>query len=150
MKWLKPFGRSGSGATFVEAAVVLPLVIIVAAGAFDLARAFATISTAQRGLRDATRFLSTLPQQAVCGWGLAQARNLAIYGNTTGTGTAAIAGWRPENIILAEPEECEPDETIHTIRLTTRVSYSALIWQAVGLPSSMSFNLEHEERWLGQ
>lgn len=143
-------GRDDDGISLLEAAVVLPVLIVVMAGAFDFGRAFTTLSVAQKGLRAATRFMSTLPVQAVCGWGLDQGRKLAIYGNIEGTGKAAIPGWVPTDIILEQPVSCAPPEDVSIIRLSTHVHYKALMWQTVGLPSTISLSTEHEEKWLGQ
>lgn len=139
-----------SGASFVEAAIVLPVLLIFAAGGVDFARAFTVLSVAQRGLRDGTRFLTTLPQPAVCGWGLDKARNLTVYGNLTGSGTPAVDGWSTRDIVLDTPTSCSGTSGLGVIRLSSTVRYNALIWQSVGLPSTISFRIEHEERWLGE
>jgi hypothetical protein len=144
------FQRDGSGASFVEAAVVLPILLIIVMGAFDFGRAFSTLSDAQRDLRTATRFLSTLPASAVCGWGLVQARNLAVFGNTAGTGTPHVSGWQTADIILQSPTSCSGVTSLGVIRLSATVRYDALIWQSIGLPGSINFNISHEERWQGE
>lgn len=138
-----------AGVSFVEAAVVLPVVIVIMIAAFDFGRAFTTLSVAQKGLRTATRFLTTLPLPAVCGWGLPQAQNLAVFGNVAGTGKAAVTGWRPADVILELPANCTDPNNVSVVRLTTWVTYNALIWQAIGLPSQVRLSTEHEERWLG-
>jgi hypothetical protein len=142
--------RDCSGASFVEAAVVLPILLVIVMGAFDFGRAFSTLSDAQRDLRTAARFLSTLPASAVCGWGLVQARNLAVYGNTAGTGTRHVSGWTTNDIILQSPTSCTGAPSLGVIRLNATVRYDALIWQSVGLPGSINFNISHEERWQGE
>lgn len=142
--------RDLSGASFVEAAVVLPVLLVIVMGAFDFGRAFSTLSDAQRDLRTATRFLATLPASAVCSWGLVQARNLAVFGNTAGTGSQHVSGWKTADIILQSPTSCNGVTSLGVIRLSATVKYDALIWQGVGLPSSIDFNISHEERWQGE
>lgn len=147
-KALKRLTRDTSGASLVEATIAVPVVIIVLAGAFDFGRAYATLSTAQRGLRSATRFLSTLPQTAVCGWGLTQAKNLAVFGNTAGTGSSPIVGWGTTNISLASPTDCT-GASIGVIELDTTVPFTAVTWSFVGLPNSITLTTSHQERWIG-
>jgi hypothetical protein len=142
--------RDRSGASFVEAAVVLPILLIIVMGAFDFGRAFSTLSDAQRDLRTAARFLSTLPVSAVCGWGLTQARNLAVYGNTTGSRTQHLSGWKTTDIILQSPATCSGVTSLGVIRLNATIKYDALIWQSIGLPGTITFNISHEERWQGE
>jgi hypothetical protein len=142
--------RADEGTSFVEAAVVLPILLVIVMGAFDFGRAFSTLSDAQRDLRTATRFLATLPASAVCGWGLVQARNLAVYGNTAGSRTQHLAGWETNDIILQSPTSCDGVTSLGVIRLNATVSYDAMIWKNVGLPGSINFNISHEERWQGE
>lgn len=138
-----------SGAAFIEAAVALPVLLIIVSGAFDFGRAFSTLADAQRGLRTATRFLTALPAESVCGWGLVQARNLAVYGNTAGHEPKVIAGWKTSDITMQAPVNCNVAD-IGLIRLSAKVSYEALMWKTVGLPESITFTIEHEERWQGE
>lgn len=147
---IRVLARDASGATFIEAAIVLPVLIVIICGAFDFGRAFSTLSDAQRDLRTATRFLSTLPASAVCGWGLIQARNLAVYGNTGGSGAQHVQGWSTSDIKLDQPTSCTSPSGLGVIRLSANVRYDALIWQTVGLPGSITFAIEHEERWQGE
>ena len=152
MKTLREFARNflgdTHGASLVEAAIGIPVVIIILAGAFDFGRAYSTLSIAQRGLRSATRFLSTLPQTAGCGWGLTQAQNLAVFGNTDGTGTSPIVGWKPTDITMASPTSCS-GSGIGLIELDTTVTFNAVTWSFVGLPNSITLSTSHQERWIG-
>lgn len=130
--------------------MVLPILLLVVCGGFDFGRAFSTMSDAQKGLRAATRFLTTLPAAAVCdGTFLRQAQNLAVYGNVGGTGRATIEGWKPQDVVKVTPTACTAAD-LGIIKLSSRVTYNALIWRVVGLPASISFTVEHEERWLGE
>lgn len=146
----RSFLASCSGASFVEAAVVLPVLLIIVGGAFDFGRAFALLADAQRDLRTATRFLSRLPAQAVCGWGLIEARNLAVYGNVQGTGSPHLTGWTTTDIVKELPAICSSDTDPGVVKLSAKIRYRALMWRTVGLPGELTFAIEHEERWQGE
>lgn len=139
-----------SGASLVEAAVVLPILLIIVGGVFDFGRAFSLLADAQRDLRTATRFLATLPAPAVCGWGLIQARNLAVFGNIQGTGTAHLSGWTTSDIIRELPVDCSKTTDLGTIKLSAKIRFQALVWKSVGLPGDLTLSVEHEERWIGE
>ncbi|MFN4143533.1 TadE/TadG family type IV pilus assembly protein [Aestuariivirga sp.] len=140
---------SEDGASLLEATVVLPVFVFLMAGIADFGLAYGSVLTAQKSLRSATRYLSMLPSQAVCGWGKENAIKLAGYGNIKGEGEPLIAGWDvPKHIIVDEPKTCS--SVITVIRMKATVPYSAIIWPVVGLPEQVNFQVEHEERWIGQ
>ena len=115
-------------------------------GATDFGRAYTTSSTADKSMRDATRYLAHLPFSAVCGWGLTNAQNLAVYGNTAGTGNPLITGWSTSNVTLAQPTSCASNPASDQIvKLTASVPFTAIMF--VGLASTLY--AQHEERWIG-
>jgi hypothetical protein len=145
------FARCSSGSALVEATIVLPVAIILMAGGIEFGIAYSASSTADKSMRDATRYLARVPQSAVCGWGLNKAKNLAVYGNTAGTGDPLIPNWSTSNITLAQPSDCTTSFSI--IQLTATVPFTApsqlLSW--IGLPNSLTIiNIQHEERWISE
>jgi hypothetical protein len=150
LDFISRLARCESGSALVEATLVLPIAIALMAGAVDFGRAFVTLSTAEKALRDAGRYLTMLPSSAVCGWGLTDAENLAVYGNIAGTGSPIITGWSTSAISLAQPTpDCSSLSTSTIIQLTATVPYTPLMLSAVGI-NSLSMNAQHEERWIGQ
>ncbi len=138
--------RCTSGTTTLEGALVMPLLIALMTGATDFGRAYMTSSTADKSMRDATRYLAHVPFSAVCGWGLTNAQNLAVYGNTGGTGNPLISGWSTANVTLAQPTSCAgTPANDQMVKLTATVPFAAIMF--VGLPSTL--NTQHEERWIG-
>src|SRR5262245_15507922 len=141
--------RCSSGSAMVEAAVVMPVAISLMAGSIDFGRAYWASSTADKSMRDAARYLARVPQAAVCGWGLTNAKNLAVYGNLAGSGAPLInASWSTTNVTLAQPTDCGAAFTV--IRLQATVPFTALTLTAVGLSNSITLNVNHEERWIGE
>jgi TadE-like protein len=138
--------RCTSGTAAVEAAIVMPIAIALMTGATDFGRAYTTSSTADKSMRDATRYLAHLPFSAVCGWGLTNAQNLAVYGNTAGSGNPLITGWSTSNVTLAQPTSCaSTPASDQVVQLTASVPFTSIMF--VGLASTLY--AQHEERWIG-
>src|SRR5829696_5674452 len=77
--------QDSSGSAFVEAALILPVAIAFMAGAVEFGRLMASYMTVEESIRSATRYLSRVPGAAVSGWGLSQAKNIALTGTTNGS-----------------------------------------------------------------
>jgi Flp pilus assembly protein TadG len=147
------FIQEQSGAVFVETALVLSLLIFTMVGIVDFAFAYSRLTTAQKSLKNATRYLATLPRDALCGtpqWGLSNAQNLAVYGQLTASpGRELIPDWTTARVTL-DASTCAA-ATLTVIRLNADFDYNAIMWQAIpGLPGSITLTASHEERWIGE
>jgi TadE-like protein len=150
--------RCTSGTAALEGALVMPVAIALMAGGVEFGRIYSTASTADKSMRDAARYLARVPGVAICGWGLTNAKNLAVYGQLTvntdpNRGTVnkpLIMGWSTSNITLQQPSDCNalPNPTIIQIKAT--VPFTALMLSAVGLSNTITLNAQHEERWIGE
>jgi TadE-like protein len=150
--------RCSSGTAALEGALVLPVAISLMAGGVEFGRVYSASSTADKSMRDAARYLARVCDPgttggcasgaAVCGWGLTNAKNLAVYGNVNGTGPSLIAGWSTTNITLQQPSDCSTPPTI--IQLTATVPFTSIMLSAVGLSNSITMHVQHEERWIGE
>jgi hypothetical protein len=153
MKWLtnifERFGRCTSGTALIEAALVLPVAVILMVEVVDFGRFFMTRATAEKSMRDGVRYLTLLPAGAVCGWGLDNAKRLAVFGNLAGTGDPVVSGWATTDVSLSTPSTCTTSP-LGVIRLTANVPFAATMWQAIGLPATITLSVQHEERWIGQ
>lgn len=150
--------RCTSGTATLEGALVIPVAISLMAGGVEFGRVYSTASTADKSMRDAARYLARvcdpnftggcISATAVCGWGLTNAKNLAVYGNLSGTGNPLITGWSLSNITLQQPTDCSTLPTI--IQLKATVPFTATMLSAVGLSNTITMNVQHEERWIGE
>ena len=97
---LRPLVRCTSGAAALEAAMVIPVAIVLMAGGVEFGRLFTLYGTAAKSVRDATRYLARVPQANICdNWALNNAKNLAVYGTLDSTNAnPLIPGWAPENV----------------------------------------------------
>ena len=71
IKFMLRLAGDSTGSALVEMTIVVPVAISMMAGVVDFGMAFATQATGGKSLRDAGRYLSTLPLSAACGWGVA-------------------------------------------------------------------------------
>lgn len=86
--------RSQLGVALVEFALVLPLLLVMTFIVTEFGRAIYQYHLLTKSVRDAARYLST---QAP-GTGGTAARNLVVYGNTTGTGSPLATGLTTSNV----------------------------------------------------
>lgn len=131
------------------ALIVLPLLLAIMYGVFELGRAFSTLAAARRELATATRFLAGVPAAEVCGRGFVQARNLAVYGNVDGAGPRLLTGWTLAGIRLEKPASCSAEAHPATVRLAARIEHRLLLWQLLGRPGAIALRLAQEQRWRG-
>jgi hypothetical protein len=128
-------------------------------GIYDFGRAYATMSAAQKSLRGAVRYLTLQPFAFACSnTAKGNAKNLALYGNTAGTGSALVSGWQAADISVSVVDvndapitDCSSYPTVVKISMSSsKVPYTSLMWGIVGLPNAINMNVAHQERWIGQ
>ncbi|HZH89506.1 MAG TPA: TadE/TadG family type IV pilus assembly protein [Pyrinomonadaceae bacterium] len=86
--------RDERGTQLVELAIVMPILLLLLGATAEFGRFFHTYTTLLKGTRAAARYIVSQPP----GEGTAAARNLVVYGNTTGAGAPIAAGLTTANI----------------------------------------------------
>jgi Flp pilus assembly protein TadG len=89
------FARSERGTQLVELAIVLPVVLVLMGASAEFGRFFYTYQTLAKATRTGARFLTV---ESAAGTSDAQAKNLVVYGNQSGTGTPVISGLTGANV----------------------------------------------------
>lgn len=156
------FRECTSGAALVEAAVVLPILIFLTVGLLDFGLAYKSVSAGQKSIRSAARYLSRLPLSRLCDSGAnsgqVEGKNVAWYGTTTAGIKSTVPGWdaSDSNIVITLSPTCTTSTPASDAKLQRKINisatipYTALAWQALGLPPTLNIPIQHEERWLGQ
>jgi Flp pilus assembly protein TadG len=139
-----------AGTATIEGVIVLPVAISLMAGGVEFGRIFSTYDTADKSMRDAARYLARVPEDHICDWGLTNAKNLAVYGNIAGTGDPLIPGWTTATVSLQSPICGAAFSDPVVIDLRAAVPYSLFMLTAIGLSNSITFNVKHEERSIGE
>jgi Flp pilus assembly protein TadG len=147
-----------SGTAAVEAAVALPVLLVLASGVFEISNAVFDHQEIATGVRDAARYLArvTDPTNATS---QTYAKNLAVNGVITG-GTARVRGWKVGNVTITitavanapgangEPPYRGPNP-LNIVTVSTAYLYQQIgLLEAFGLPSP-TLNVVHSERAIG-
>ena len=91
------FRRDESGIQLVEAAIVLPIFLLLFAATAEFGRYFYEYTTLAKAARAGARYLTTAetkPSEDV------NAKNIVVYGNPTGAGTPIVTGLDTTNISI--------------------------------------------------
>ncbi|MDX8526634.1 pilus assembly protein [Mesorhizobium sp. MSK_1335] len=103
---LKRFRHEDRGTSLVEMAFIAPLMLSLSAGVFEFGNLIHDKLLMEAGLSDASRFAARCNSQLYTNAGLAAincsdiATNIAVYGNTAGTGSARITGWQKSDVTV--------------------------------------------------
>ena len=148
---LQRLGRCTSGSATLEGVIVLPVAISLMAGGIEFGRVLSAYATADKAMRDAARYLARVPEASICGWGLLNAQDLAVYGKLSPSGDPPlIPGWVPGNVTLQSPSCGGGFVAPVIIELRAAVPYTVLMLSAVGLPNTVTLSVRHQERHIGE
>lgn len=112
-------GERGQAAT--ELAFLVPLLMMILFGTFQVGRVFFLYHTLQKALRGGAGMLARSANVNFCSGddgALADARNFIVFGNLQGLGTPVVQGLTPEMIQIL-PERTGADSTAVTECLCT-------------------------------
>lgn len=92
---LHRFTRDEKGLQLVEAAIVIPIFLILFAATAEFGRFFYEYTTLAKAARVGTRYLATTPVTAA---EQAAARNIIVFGNAAGTGSPILPGLNTSHV----------------------------------------------------
>jgi Flp pilus assembly protein TadG len=137
-----------SGAVLAETLVVLPFVTVFAIGILEFGNMLWQKQQLETGLRDAARYVARCQASATFGAACNNSSygpNIAVYGNTAGTGPARVPGWSPSDVTITTTTK--PDGIV--VRAETDHDYSTSpLYGALGL-GTITIEAFHEERYIG-
>src|SRR5512143_2892217 len=115
-----------SGAALVEFALILPLLLLLTMITTEFGRAIYQYNTIVKSLRGAARYLSVqTPGDANT---LTAARNLVVYGNAAGTGTALVPALTTSNVATPTWQTAGSVPLINTVTITvTDYTFQSLV-----------------------
>lgn len=96
---LHRFARNEQGLQLVEAAIVIPIFLMMFAAAAEFGRYFYEYTTLAKAARAGSRYLVTAPVTAK---EKDTAQNLIVYGNPTGTGSPILAGLDKSHVVITQ------------------------------------------------
>jgi hypothetical protein len=86
--------KKQEGIALIEFALMLPLLIMLIFLTTEFGRAYYQYDTITKSVREAARYLSVRAQ----GTGIANAKNIIVYGNPGGTGSPILSGLSLSNV----------------------------------------------------
>ena len=139
---LRAAGRGSGGQAATELAFLIPLLMLILFGAFQVARVFYLYHTLQKALRGGAGLLARSASVNYCDASdaaLTDARNFMVYGNLQGLGTPVVQGLTPEMIQIL-PERTGPDSTAVTECLCTEEAESCNVTSGGRAPDFVIVN----------
>ena len=94
---LQRFRRDESGIQLVEAAIVIPIFLVLFAATAEFGRYFYEYTTLAKATRVGARYLSTIPVGAS---GDTAAKNIVVYGNPAGSGSPILPNLATSHIVI--------------------------------------------------
>jgi Flp pilus assembly protein TadG len=154
---LRRFSRETDGTAIVETAIALPLAIMLMVGGIEFGRIFLAYATADKTMRDATRYLARVPEDAICAtngataWGLANAKNLAMYGriDPAVNSQPLLPEWTDASTITLSPS-CGSFGDPIVLQLQAKIPFAVFMLPAIGLPNDYTLTVQHQERFIGE
>lgn len=105
-----------TGVALVEFALILPFLLLLSLTAAEFGRAIWQYNTLTKSVRDSARYLSLQTP----GTRMTQARNLAVYGNLSGTGSPLARGLSTTHIPDPVWQTAGTAPVINTVTVTVR------------------------------
>ena len=143
---LRRFAHGQRGTAALEFAIALPLLLFLMLATAEIARLLIQYDTLTKLTRDAARYIAanaavgTTDVVSISSQTATAGQNLAVYGNTNGTGTALLPGLATSNFTVS-------DAGNGYIAVTATYTYSPMLGSAIptfGLsanPLSLQFPL---------
>ena len=94
---LHRFRRDERGIQLVEVAIVIPVFLMLFGATAEFGRYFYEYTTLAKASRAGSRYLATA---VVSGTEDAVAKNIVVYGNTTGTGSPILTGLTTTHVVI--------------------------------------------------
>ncbi|MEE9249822.1 MAG: TadE/TadG family type IV pilus assembly protein [Alphaproteobacteria bacterium] len=171
--WVR-FARARQGIAAVEFVLILPLITLLLFGTIDIGRLLFDYQAVSKSVRDATRYLTRIPEATLwdgvssCndpnGAGpIAEARNLALRGTIDTTDPYLLSFWTDPTTVTvsasctantADPKVYQGfftlKDQIPSITVSATVSFPFLNGWLLGMGTTLTFTVDHEEVHYGQ
>lgn len=154
---IRRFQGDESGAALVEAAITIPLVLLLSAGVFEFSNVLNTRLLLEAGVEDAARYMARCSSDwDTC---MARAQNLAANGAVS-SGSARVAGWLPEDVKITKLSTPATDgsgnilylsnsSNVDVVQVKTTWPYNGMVfWDYLGF-GSIDIKVSHQERVFG-
>jgi hypothetical protein len=119
------------GAAIVEFAMMMPLMLILIFVTTEFGRAYYQYNTLAKNVREAARYLSVRAPNV----GVAQAKNIIVYGNPGGTGTPVVPRLSLSNVPNPTYTTTGTMPVLSTVTVTvTGYTFQPMVNRVFGFP----------------
>lgn len=98
-QWLNRFRRDELGVQLIEAAIVVPILLVLFAAVAEFGRYFYEYTTVAKAARVGARYLASKSVNSATDYE-AIAKNIVVYGNEAGTGSPILTGLDTDNVAI--------------------------------------------------
>ncbi|MBZ9977400.1 TadE/TadG family type IV pilus assembly protein [Mesorhizobium sp. BR-1-1-10] len=158
-KIIRRFQGDENGVALVEAAITIPLVLLLSAGVFEFSNILNTRLLLEAGVEDAGRYMARCSSDwATC---KGRAQNLAANG-AVANGSARVTGWLPATVDITKAVSLDAVDvatgtqlylssttTVDVVDVTTSYSYSGFGFLSYLGFSPLTLRVSHQERVIG-
>ena len=118
------------GTAIVEFALVLPLLLLLTMITTEFGRAIYQYNTIVKSVRNATRYLSLQTPNTK----ITEAKNLVVFGNIAGTGTALVPGLTLAQVATPTWQTIGSGPLINTVKITvTGYTFRSMVTSVFGV-----------------
>ena len=118
------------GTAIVEFALILPLLLLLTMITTEFGRAIYQYNTIVKSLRNATRYLSLQTPNTK----ITEAKNLVVFGNIAGTGTALVPGLTLAQVATPTWQTIGSGPLINTVKITvTGYTFRSMVTSVFGV-----------------
>ncbi|HJU91592.1 MAG TPA: TadE family protein [Pyrinomonadaceae bacterium] len=96
---LHRFTRDESGLQLVEAAIVIPIFLVMFAATAEFGRFFYEYTTLAKAARNGSRYIA---MNVLTTEEKNKAKNMVVYGSTTATDTPVLPGLEPSHVVITQ------------------------------------------------
>ncbi|MES0183037.1 pilus assembly protein [Mesorhizobium sp. M0025] len=155
---IRRFQGDERGVALVEAAITIPLVLLLSAGVFEFSKVLNTRLLLAAGVEDAARYMARCSSD----WNtcVTRAQNLAANGAVS-SGSERVAGWLPEAVNITPTSFVATDvstgtqlylsnkSTVDVVTVSTSYSYPDVGFLSYLGFGALTLSVSHQERVIG-
>ena len=162
IRLIQSLWRDCEGSEFIEASILLPVMLVLFYGVFEFSWYFYNQQLAMTGVRDAARYLaraSTSETTNPCTDSslVRNAQNLAATGTISNGGGPRVKGWTYQGVSITCPAYTnnvgtiyQGGATIYLITVSTNFADPALgLLRSLGIIGTLGISVSHSERHIG-
>ncbi|MGX5839505.1 TadE/TadG family type IV pilus assembly protein [Mesorhizobium sp. ArgA1] len=154
---IRRFQGDESGTALVEAAITIPLVLLLSVGVFEFSNVLNTRLLLEAGVEDAARYMARCSSDWDTCKGRAQ--NLAANGAVS-AGSARVDGWLPATVAITKTSTLATDvsgtqlylsnkSTVDVVDVSTSYSYQDFGFLSYLGFGAVTLSVSHQERVIG-